>query len=102
MTAAPAALSATLMLRSARAALGYWETPHEHGRLALLANRIGRGLYDPPTMAVSAGATQEVPGSYAYRVPIGFGSDLMSQDWARCGFQKSGMKVGYDRSNHGR
>ncbi|TDX00338.1 alginate lyase family protein [Dinghuibacter silviterrae] len=74
--------SATLILRSAREALGY---APEDTRVRLLADMIGKTLCDPGTMAITAKATQETPGDWAYRVPIGFGQGLLSQDWTRCG-----------------
>jgi poly(beta-D-mannuronate) lyase len=77
--------SATLVLRSAREALGYRVTPPEHERLQRLADLIGRSLCDPQPLAKLAGATQEMPGEWAFRIPIGYGSDLLSDDWARCG-----------------
>jgi hypothetical protein len=38
-----------------------------------------------------AGATQEMPGEWAFRIPIGYGSDLLSDDWARCGKPHSNL-----------
>jgi hypothetical protein len=77
--------SATLVLRSARAALGEPETPPEKARLKLLADGIGRALCDPHEMEREAKAAQESPGDFAYRVIIGFGTDLLSADWSHCG-----------------
>lgn len=84
-------LSATLVLRSARAGLGRPATPQETARLALLANEIGKTLCDPSTMEGPAHAAQEIPGDWAYRVPIGFGGDLLNADWARCGRPHAGL-----------
>jgi hypothetical protein len=84
-------LSATLVLRSARTALGQPETADDRHRLGLLADMIGRTLCDPREMERMAKATQEVPGDWAYRVPIGYGSDLLNGDWSRCGRPKADL-----------
>lgn len=83
--------SATLMLRSAREALGYTESPADKGRLKLLADMIGRTLCDPKRIEAAASAVQEIPGDWAYRIPIGFGSDLLSADWSHCGQPHAGL-----------
>jgi hypothetical protein len=84
-------LSATLVLRSARTALGPPETADDKHRLRLLADMIGRTLCDPREMERTAKATQEVPGDWAYRVPIGYGFDLLNGDWSRCGRPKADL-----------
>jgi hypothetical protein len=84
-------LSATLVLRSARTAFGQPETADDNHRLRLLADMIGRTLCDPREMERTAKAIQEVPGDWAYRVPIGYGSDLLTGDWSRCGRPKADL-----------
>jgi hypothetical protein len=81
--------SGTLVLRSAREALGYQETAAEHQRLKLLADFIGHTLCNPHEIEGRAQAVMEIPGNWGYRIPIGFGGDLMNQDWSRCGLLKS-------------
>ncbi|MGH6835855.1 MAG: alginate lyase family protein [Methylocella sp.] len=77
--------AATLILRSAREALGYKETPQETARLTALANFIGRALCDPAEMAQKAHSTLEVPGGWAYGVVNGYGGKLLNADWSKCG-----------------
>jgi hypothetical protein len=77
--------SAILVLRSAREALGYTESPEDKVRLQSLANEIGKTLCDPQVMGVTAQATIEIPGDWGFRIPHGFGQDLMDADWSRCG-----------------
>ena len=77
--------SATLVLRSARSALGYTESPADQARLKLLTDMIGNTLCDPKRIEPAAHAVQEIPGDWAYRVPIGFGSDLLNANWSKCG-----------------
>src|SRR4030088_3507613 len=84
-------LSATLVLRSARTALGPPETADDKHRLRLLADMIGRTLCDPREMERTAKATQEVPGDWAYRVPIGYGFDLLNGHWSRCARPKADL-----------
>lgn len=36
-------------------------------------------------LARPAQARQEIPGDWGYRVPIGFGADLLDENWSRCG-----------------
>jgi len=84
-------LSATLVLRSAREALGYWGTSQDNGRLRRLADNIGRTLCDQHEMERAAKAVQEIPGDWAYRVPIGYGADLLNSDWSRCGRPKADL-----------
>jgi poly(beta-D-mannuronate) lyase len=78
-------LSATLVLRSARKTLGIAESPADNARVKLLADQIGRALCDPHLLEVSAQVTQEIPGDWAYRAPLGFGREILSSDWSRCG-----------------
>ena len=77
--------SGTLVLRAARAALGYTQTPQEHARLKLLADSIGHWLCTPHELEVLANYPQEIPGDWAYPVIDGFGADLLDNDWSRCG-----------------
>lgn len=77
--------SATLMLRDAREALGYRNSPSDTAKVKSLANMIGRTLCDPQMLAGPARAKQEIPGDWGYRVPIGFGADLLDENWSRCG-----------------
>jgi|GEM_PF-5221715 len=83
--------SATLVLRSARSALGYIESPADQTRLKLLADMIGNTLCDPKRIEPAAHAVQEIPGDWAYRVPIGFGSDLLNANWSKCGQPHAGL-----------
>jgi len=77
--------SATLVLRAAREALGYPQSPTSEARVKLLADKIGKTLCDPGIMGITAKATQEIPGDWGYRILVGFGRDLLSEDWDRCG-----------------
>ena len=77
--------SATLMLHEAREALGYRDSPSDTAKLKSLADMIGRALCDPQVLAVPAQAKQEIPGDWGYRVPIGFGADLLDENWSPCG-----------------
>ncbi len=77
--------SALLMLRAGRESLGYRTNGTAAARLRLLADLIGRTLCNPQAMGKAANARIEIPGDWAYRVPIGLGRDLLSEDWSRCG-----------------
>ena len=68
--------SAALVLHAAREGLGYRDTPADTARLKLLADMIGQSLCDPKPFAARAQANQEIPGDWAYRVPLGFGVPL--------------------------
>src|ERR1700722_7940537 len=83
--------SNTLILRAARETLGYDVTQQDHERLALLANMIGHALGDPHDLERKAGAVQEKVGDWFYRIPVGFGSDLLDDEWARCGNLKASL-----------
>lgn len=77
--------AATVMLHSARQALGYPDNPADMARLRLLGHLIGRSMCDQTEMEHLAGEKQEVPGAWAYRVTTGFADkDLTGEDWARC------------------
>lgn len=78
-------LSATLVLHAARDALGYHDTPADTARLKMLADMIGQTLCDPKPLAGRAQATQEIPGDWGFRVPIGFGGGFLGDTWTRCG-----------------
>ena len=79
-------LSATLVLETARNALGYKEPVEERQKLQRLANAIGRTLCDPRKMEDLAKAKIRLPdGQWAYEVTNGFGGDLLGADWSRCG-----------------
>lgn len=78
-------LSATLMLQEARRALGYHDEPAEIARVKLLADQIGRSLCDSRRLEERTHASQEIPGDWAYRIPIGFGDGILDADWVRCG-----------------
>ena len=45
---------------------------------------IGRALCDPQVLAGPAQAKQEIPSDWGYQVPIGFGADLLDENWSRC------------------
>jgi hypothetical protein len=83
--------SATLVLRSARSALGNRESAADHARLKLLADWIGNTLCDPKSIESAAHAVQEIPGVWAYRIPIGFGPDLLNANWEACGQPHAGL-----------
>jgi poly(beta-D-mannuronate) lyase len=83
--------SATLVLRAAREALGYPKDATSERRVRLLADKIGKTLCDPGVMGITAKATQEIPGDWGYRIPVGFGQNLLSEDWARCGKLHGGL-----------
>ncbi len=79
-------LSATLVLATARSALGYKESAEEGQKLKRLADAIGRTLCDPRQMEGLAKAKIRIPdGQWAYEVTNGFGGDLLGADWSRCG-----------------
>jgi poly(beta-D-mannuronate) lyase len=84
-------LSATLVLHDARRALGYPDAPADMARLHLLIDTVGKTLCDPHRFDTPAKAVQEIPGDWAYRVPNGFGRDLLTADWARCGMPKAAL-----------
>jgi poly(beta-D-mannuronate) lyase len=76
---------ATVMLRSARQALGYPDRAEDVARLKLLGHLIGHSMCDQSEMTHLAGIGQEVPGAWAYRLFTGFtDNDLLGPDWARC------------------
>ena len=77
--------SAALVLHAAREGLGYRDTPADTARLKLLADMIGQSLCDPKPLAARAQANQEIPGDWAYRVPLGFGARYLGDSWTRCG-----------------
>lgn len=77
--------SAMLVLRDAREALSYPHSDTSEIRIRLLANMIGRALCDPGGMSITAKATQEIPGDWGYRALVGFGKDLLNDNWSRCG-----------------
>lgn len=83
--------SATLVLRSARSALGYENSAADQARLKLLADMIGDTLCDPKRIEPAAHAAQEIPGVWAYRIPIGFGADLLDANWSKCGRSQAGL-----------
>jgi len=83
--------SATLVQRSARSALGYRELPADRARLKLLADMIGDTLCDPKRIEPAAHAVQEIPGDWGYRIPIGFGADLLNANWSKCGRPQAGL-----------
>ena len=77
--------AATVMLRSAREALGYPDNPADMARLKLLGHLIGHSMCDQGEMEGLAKAKQEIPGAWAYRVFTGFtDKNLTGEDWARC------------------
>ena len=84
-------LSATLVLHDARRALGYPDAPADMARLHLLIDTVGKTLCDPHRFDAPAHAAQEIPGDWAYRVPNGFGPDLLTADWTRCGMPKAAL-----------
>ena len=74
-------LSATLVLETARNALGYKESAEERQKLQRLADATGQTLCDPRKMEDLAKAKIRIPdGQWAYEVTNGFGVD-----WSRCG-----------------
>jgi len=79
-------LSATLMLESARTALGYGETPAEKQKIRLLENAIGRALCNPSEMERRAGTKMIIPGSWAYGIIDGFARSPkdINPDWEKC------------------
>jgi hypothetical protein len=79
-------LSAILVQRAARQALGFQTSPSDMARLKSLAALIGRVLCDPRVMEGAAQATtMEKPADWGFRVPVAFGADLLTPDWSRCG-----------------
>jgi poly(beta-D-mannuronate) lyase len=84
-------LSATLVLHDARQTLGYPDAPSDIARLHLLIGTVGKTLCDPHRFDTPAKAVQEIPGDWAYRVPNGFGPDLLTADWTRCGMPKAAL-----------
>ncbi|MCC7049175.1 MAG: alginate lyase family protein [Alphaproteobacteria bacterium] len=83
--------SATLVLQEARRALRYRDEPSDVARVKLLADQIGRSLCDPRFLEERARAAQEVPGDWAYRIPIGFGKNVLGENWTRCGRPNSDL-----------
>ena len=79
------ALSALLLLRQARIALGQPPTAAETAGLKRLAHFVGAGLCDPKLVEQKAGVSQEMPGHWGFRIGAVFGTDLMDADWTRCG-----------------
>jgi poly(beta-D-mannuronate) lyase len=79
------ALSGLLILKDARARLGEAENTADISRLKRLADATGAALCNPAQLAKLAGAKQEMPGDWGFRVPYGFSDNFLSQDWFRCG-----------------
>jgi poly(beta-D-mannuronate) lyase len=81
------ALSALLMLRQMRFALGEKASAAEDAVIKRLADRIGANLCNPQQIAAASGASQEMPDQTAFRVPDTFGDGLLDSDWTRCGIK---------------
>lgn len=77
-------LSALLVLRAARVALGQSPTPPQDAALRRLATMVGHALCDPARLAADAGATQEMPGDWGFRVAVSFAQGLLGDEWAKC------------------
>ena len=78
-----------MILERAREALGAKLTTADAARIRRLATTIGETLCDPHRFEAPAKATQEIPGDWGYRVPLGFGTDFLTADWSRCGMPKA-------------
>jgi hypothetical protein len=95
------ALSALLVLRATREALGLPIPERDEERLSRLADTIGRGLCDSSEFdrrSVSK-TPQEKPGEWGARVASVFGEDMLGADWRRCGVWPKGLvdiKLGGD------
>lgn len=78
-------LSATLVLESARAALGDKETASDKQKIKLLEDAIGQTLCDHSEMDRLAQAKMRIPdGEWAYEVTNGFGGDRLETAWSKC------------------
>jgi poly(beta-D-mannuronate) lyase len=76
--------AATQVLRSARASLGYRETPPERERINRLVDLIARNLCTPDELSGKAGMRQEAPGDWEFRVTNAFNSAEENGKWSRC------------------
>ena len=80
------AFAALTVLRAVREALHMPTGLDETRQLKRLADTIGATMCHPEDMAQRAGvAKMEMPGDWAYRMNTVFGSDLLSEEWHRCG-----------------
>ena len=83
--------SATLILMQAREAMGEKLTQPDLAKIHRLATTIGQTLCDPHRFEVLTNASQEIPGDWGYRVPLGFGENELTPDWLRCGMPKAAV-----------
>lgn len=79
------AASGLLVLHQARRALGIADDPRSMTRLKTLLQLVGTSLCDSGSLGRLAGAAQEKPGSWGFRVAYGFGGGLLPDGWTRCG-----------------
>ena len=79
------AASGLMILHKARLALGIPDNPAETAHLKLLYDEVGKSLCNPAPLASAAGAQQEFPGEWGFRVARAFHDSLLSQDWLGCG-----------------
>jgi len=82
------ALSAILLLREARRAIGIHTRQEEEARLKLLGARICSTFSNPKPMMVKAQASDmERPGEWGARLIVVYGQDLLTDDWKTCGIK---------------
>lgn len=79
------AANGLLVLLDLRRALGRPDNPAQIAKLQRLLDMIGNSLCDSKPLAAAAGAEQEIPGGWGFRVPLAFNDGLVPTTWTSCG-----------------
>jgi poly(beta-D-mannuronate) lyase len=74
-----------LILRRARHSLGIADDASLTRRFELLIRQIGNALCDSRQLRDMAGADQEKPGTWGFRVSFAFDDGVLSPEWNQCG-----------------
>lgn len=64
---------------------------HQHVGLRQQDVFIGLVEASKENWSFGDGVAQKIPGDWAYRIPIGFGSDLLNANWSKCGCPQTGL-----------
>jgi poly(beta-D-mannuronate) lyase len=78
------AANGLVVLGNLRHSLGQGEGPQTH-QLQRLLNFVGEAICDSAPLAKMAGAQQEMPGVWGFRMPYAFGEQELPATWTRCG-----------------